>query len=110
MGANFRWRMHAPARLGGREQVHAGTQRTAPCAATGRFMEISRNLLDAKHIDLDIPLIDYGLDSVRAAELVVELEHTFGVAITDEEAATLLTARDVIEHVQLKQARSKQPS
>ncbi|MCC3331259.1 acyl carrier protein [Nocardia abscessus] len=56
-------------------------------------------------IDPDTPLLDYGLDSVRSVELVVELEREFEIAISDEEAAALHTAREVIACVTAKTAR-----
>ena len=50
-------------------------------------------------IETDRPLVDYGLDSVRAAELVADLEHRFGVEIDDEDAAALHTVDDIVAHV-----------
>ncbi|WP_051023046.1 acyl carrier protein [Nocardia pneumoniae] len=55
--------------------------------------------LHVTEIDVDTPLLDYGLDSVRSVELVIELEREFGITISDEEAATLHTTRDVIHCV-----------
>ena len=34
----------------------------------------------------DRPLIEYGIDSVRAVDLLVELEESFGIVIPDETA------------------------
>ncbi|WP_406230841.1 acyl carrier protein [Nocardia sp. NBC_01009] len=53
-------------------------------------------------IEIDTPLLDYGLDSVRSAELVIDLERAFGIEISDEEAATLHTVRAVIDCVSTK--------
>ncbi|MBF6073059.1 acyl carrier protein [Nocardia beijingensis] len=64
-------------------------------------------VLHVPQIDMDIPLLDYGLDSIRSVEVVVELEQRFGIAISDEEAATLYTARDVAEHVVAKTSGSR---
>lgn len=64
-----------------------------------RVCELFRRGLHVNRVELDIPLLDYGLDSVRSTELVIELEQEFGIEIDDEVAATLLTARQVIEHV-----------
>ncbi|WP_454197276.1 acyl carrier protein [Nocardia sp. Marseille-Q1738] len=61
--------------------------------------------LHVAEIDMDTPLLDYGLDSVRSVELVIELEREFGIAISDEEAATLHTTRDVIACVTAKTTR-----
>ncbi|MEU2257083.1 acyl carrier protein [Nocardia xishanensis] len=67
-----------------------------------RVRELFRNGLRVDEIDLDTPLLDYGLDSVRSAEIVIELERAFDVEISDEEASGLHTARDVIECVTSK--------
>ncbi|WP_157172026.1 acyl carrier protein [Nocardia higoensis] len=58
-----------------------------------------RNGLRISDIDVDKPLLDYGLDSIRSAEIIIELERVFAVEISDDDAATLLTAHDVIEFV-----------
>ncbi|WP_225728812.1 MULTISPECIES: acyl carrier protein [unclassified Nocardia] len=75
---------------------------TAAFVVGERVSEMFRRGLHVTEIDVDIPLLDYGLDSVRSAELVIELERTFGVEITDVEAAELHTARDVIDCVTTK--------
>ncbi|MGY2115716.1 acyl carrier protein [Nocardia gipuzkoensis] len=61
--------------------------------------------LHTVEIDPDTPLLDYGLDSVRSVELVVELEREFEIVISDEEAARLHTAREVIACVTAKTDR-----
>lgn len=72
--------------------------------------EMFRRTLQAPSIDLDRPLVEYGLDSVRSTELVVELEVAFRVEISDEEAAQLMTARAVIDHVVAKIERTQRSS
>ncbi|WP_062989533.1 acyl carrier protein [Nocardia anaemiae] len=69
-----------------------------------RVRELFSRGLQVPSIDVNTPLLDYGLDSVRSAELVIELERTFGIEISDAEAATLHTARDVIDCVVAKSA------
>ncbi|WP_157978374.1 MULTISPECIES: acyl carrier protein [Nocardia] len=69
---------------------------------TERVGELFRAGLQVAYIDVDTPLLDYGLDSVRSAEIVIELERAFGVELLDEEVATLHTARDVIDCVSAK--------
>lgn len=64
-----------------------------------RVCALFRHGLRVPDIDIDTPLLDYGLDSVRSAELVIEIEREFGIEISDEEAATMHTARNVIDHV-----------
>ncbi|MCZ9343752.1 acyl carrier protein, partial [Streptomyces sp. TRM76130] len=47
----------------------------------------------------DVPLADYGLDSVRSIDLVIEMENAFDIRIPDERAASMLTLRDAVDHV-----------
>lgn len=44
-------------------------------------------------------LIDFGLDSVRALELVVDLEQRFGLEIPDQDLATAQTVEDIARYV-----------
>ncbi|UGT67523.1 acyl carrier protein [Nocardia gipuzkoensis] len=74
-------------------------------ALTQRVLAIFSRGLRTTEIAPDTPLLDYGLDSVRSVELVVELEREFEIAISDEEAAALHTAREVIACVTAKTAR-----
>ncbi|MFE7802005.1 acyl carrier protein [Nocardia sp. NPDC057440] len=67
-----------------------------------RVCELFRHGLQVAEIEIDTPLLDYGLDSVRSAELVIDLERAFGIEISDEEASTLHTARAVIDCVSAK--------
>ncbi|MEM7803052.1 MAG: acyl carrier protein [Chloroflexota bacterium] len=50
----------------------------------------------------DKPLIEYGLDSVRAMELVVGVEEIFEVEIEDIEIAVLETLADIVGLVKSK--------
>lgn len=43
--------------------------------------------------------VDLGIDSPKALELLVELEDTLGIEISDEEAARLETVGDVLSYV-----------
>lgn len=43
--------------------------------------------------------IDFGIDSARAMEVVVELEEAYGVAIDDDDLAELQSLQDVAEYV-----------
>ncbi|WP_433633597.1 acyl carrier protein [Nocardia sp. CA-120079] len=72
-----------------------------------RVCELFSRGLQVPSIDVNTPLLDYGLDSVRSAELVIELERTFEIEISDAEAATLYTARDVIDCVVAKSAADR---
>ncbi len=61
--------------------------------------ELFRRQLQVPQLDPDVPLVDYGLDSVRSIEAVIELESAFDVHISDDEAASMQTLRDVVEQV-----------
>jgi acyl carrier protein len=61
--------------------------------------ELFRRRLLVPAINPDVPLTDYGLDSVRSIELIVELESTLDMHISDEQAATMRTLRDVVDQV-----------
>ncbi|MEU2040371.1 acyl carrier protein [Nocardia niwae] len=76
-------------------------------AVTDRVVAMFSRGLHTVEIELDTPLLDYGLDSVRSVELVIELEREFGITISDEEAATLHTARQVIACVTAKSSRTR---
>ena len=61
--------------------------------------ELFRRRLLIPDINPDVPLVNYGLDSIRSIELIVELESVFGVHISDEQAASMRTLRDVANQV-----------
>ncbi|NEA37627.1 acyl carrier protein [Streptomyces sp. SID13031] len=61
--------------------------------------ELFRLGLQVSEIDIDVPLVDYGLDSIRSINMVVDMESAFGVRISDEQAASMETLRDVVDQV-----------
>ncbi|MET7641814.1 acyl carrier protein [Streptomyces sp. NPDC005438] len=61
--------------------------------------ELFRRQLQVPELDPDVPLVDYGLDSVRSIETVVELECAFDVHISDDQAALMRTLRDVVNQI-----------
>lgn len=61
--------------------------------------ELFRSRLQVLELNPDVPLVDYGLDSLRSIDLIVEMENRFDVRISDEQAASMLTLRDVVDQV-----------
>lgn len=49
--------------------------------------------------------IDFGLDSVKALDLVVELEEAYGIEIPDGDLADLHTLADLAEYVRARLKR-----
>ncbi len=61
--------------------------------------DMFRRELHVAQISPDVPLVDYGLDSIRSISLVVDMEATFDVRISDEQAASMLTLGDVVDRI-----------
>jgi acyl carrier protein len=59
---------------------------------------------DREKIRSEARFIDFGLDSVKAMDLVVELEEAYGVAIPDKDLADLSTLADVARYVDEKRS------
>jgi acyl carrier protein len=47
----------------------------------------------------DARLVEYGMDSVRAIDLLVALEHEFQIEIPDREVPRLQTVKDVVAYI-----------
>ena len=57
--------------------------------------------VDPASITMDPNLIDdLGADSLDVVELIMSLEDTFGVSITDEDAAQLYTVQRIVEYLE----------
>ncbi len=56
-----------------------------------------------KHLKLDL-----GLDSLDVAEMVYEIEETFGITIADESADKIQRISDTVEFIQDKLASASQ--
>ncbi len=57
--------------------------------------------LDPESISLDTNLVDdLGADSLDVVELIMSLEDSFGIAISDEDAAELYTVRRIVEYLE----------
>jgi acyl carrier protein len=81
------------------QQTPNNIEPAAAAAVRDTTLEIAKRVLQAAHIDTGRALVDYGLDSIRATELVVEIENTFHIEISDEQTVRLLTVDDIAEHV-----------
>jgi acyl carrier protein len=55
--------------------------------------------VEAKKIRADVHLAEYGLDSVRAMDLLVSLEEQFEIQIPDEFAARIQTVEEIVSYV-----------
>ena len=52
-------------------------------------------------ITLDTSLVDdLGADSLDVVELIMSIEDDFGVSISDEEAANLVTVQRIVDYVE----------
>jgi acyl carrier protein len=57
--------------------------------------------VDPASITMDTSLIDdLGADSLDVVELIMSLEDSFGIAISDEDAAELYTVRRIVEYLE----------
>ena len=73
------------------------------------FETIKQLIVDELQVDPEKVTIDasfesdLGADSLDAIELVCELENTFGLSISDEEAMDLKTVRQIVDYVEAHQ-------
>ena len=57
--------------------------------------------VEPESISMDTNLIDdLGADSLDVVELIMALEDSFGIAISDEDAAELFTVRRIVEYLE----------
>jgi acyl carrier protein len=62
----------------------------------------------AAQVRAEAALVEYGLDSVRAVELAISVEETFGIELSDEALRKLRTAGDLALYV--RQMLTTQPA
>lgn len=58
--------------------------------------------VDVAAVKPDGRLVEYGMDSVRAVDLLVALEDRFGIEISDAEAAGMKTVADIVRCIEAK--------
>jgi acyl carrier protein len=61
---------------------------------------------DLENVRPEGRFIDFGIDSVRAMDLVIELEQAYGIDIPEGDLADLITLQDVADHVERLRAAS----
>jgi acyl carrier protein len=61
--------------------------------------------VDAKHIHADRSLVEYGLDSVRATDLLISLETSFGIEIPDPDVKSLTSIQKVARYIRERTGR-----
>lgn len=59
-----------------------------------------------EHLDPDLPLTEYGIDSLDAINVLFGVEEEFGISIPDETARSIRTIRQMIEAIQVQQKAS----
>ncbi len=60
--------------------------------------------IDLARVNPGARLIDFGLDSVRALELIVDLELAFGLEIPDQDLASAQTVGDIARYLERRLA------
>ena len=59
--------------------------------------------IDAATINEDTNIVeDLGADSLEIVDMLMALEENFGITVSDEEALTLKTVKDVAEFIERK--------
>ena len=60
--------------------------------------------IDQSEITMDTNLIDdIGADSLDVVELIMSLEDNYGITISDEDAAELVTVRKIVDYIERMQ-------
>jgi len=60
--------------------------------------------VEPETINMDTNLIDdLGADSLDVVELIMSLEDSYGLTISDEEAVQLVTVRKIVEFIERQQ-------
>jgi acyl carrier protein len=89
------------------DEISSGMPAMRPIAPSRRVKELIAQAceIDSTTIAESGQLLAYGMDSVRAIDLLVSLEETFRISIPERDAIRLRTVRDVIRCVEEKTSR-----
>ena len=74
---------------------------------TKEIREVAADFLGIEPDELDMKKklrLEYGISSIEASEMIMEMEDTYGLKIPIEEALKILSAQDAVEYV-LKNAK-----
>lgn len=80
---------------------------SGPSGGVFRFLAdlvARKTSVDPGRVQPDSRLIDFGIDSVKAMELVVELEQAFDLAIDDQDLVDMETLGDIAAYVERRLA------
>lgn len=56
--------------------------------------------ISPEELDMDKKLrLEYGISSVEASEIIMEMEDRYGIKVPVEEALKILTARDAVKYI-----------
>lgn len=60
--------------------------------------------LSSEEVSLEAWLAEYGIDSIKSLDLVMELEDRYNISVTDQEIADVVKVEDVINLIRTKVA------
>ncbi len=67
-----------------------------------KLNEIVRKKVASGDINLDSRLTDLGLDSLDKAEILIDIEETFGFEFSEEEMEKIQTVNDLVTYIKQK--------
>ena len=65
-----------------------------------RDLVVERTRVDPDRIQPDSRLVDFGIDSVRAMEIVVDLERIFDLSIPDQDLLDIETLAQIADYIE----------
>ncbi len=67
--------------------------------------------IDPATVDADTNIVeDLGADSLEIVDMLMAIEENFGITVSDEEALTLKTVKDVADFIEEKRCKLRQMS